>query len=372
MKITIQQEDLNNALGVVHNVVPAKTTMPILTCVLLEAGDEGLRLSATNLDISVTTITDKVEIAEPGRVAVPAGKFINFARTLGPGEVVIEEKDGGFRVLAGHSVFSESCMNVEEFPHLPDLEGKKPLEVETKGLTAMIKETSYAISRDETRPALMGIKWEIKPTTLTMVATDAHRLARSRRAMEWGVTEEMDLITDTQGLLQFVRLADGSEKVAIHVGSNQLSFGIGATTLHTRLLDGAFPDYTAVIPKDNDLIATIDRENLMSAVRRVAITADRITSQIRMGIDKGRLDLSAVGADGSRTEDQLAIGYEGTPMEIGFNYSYLLDVLKNIKSDEILMSLKDPQSAALIAPGETAETGDDLLCLLMPLRLTSD
>lgn len=372
MKITIQQEDLNNALSVVHSVVPAKTTMPILTCVMMEAGEEGLRLSATNLDISVTTMTEKAAVAEPGRVAVPAGKFISFVRTLSPGEVVIEEKKGSFQVVAGNSSLTESSMNVEEFPNLPEIEQKKSLEVDAKALAGMIKETSYAISRDETRPALMGIKWEIKPTALTMVTTDAHRLARSKRNMDWGVTEDRDIIADTQGLMQFVRLADGQEKVGVHVGSNQLSFEIGETTLHTRLLDGQFPDYTAVIPKDNDLLMTADRESLIASVRRVSITADRITSQVRIGLDKQNMELSAVGADGSRTEDQLAVGYDGTPLEIGFNFTYLLDVLKNIRSDNIQMSLKDPQSAALITPVGDSESGDDLLCLLMPLRLTSD
>jgi len=372
LKITIQQEDLNNALSVVHSVVPAKTTMPILTCVLMEAGEEGLRLSATNLDISVTTVTDKVEVKEPGRIAVPAGKFISFARTLAPGEVQIEDKAGSFRVIAGKSSLTESSMNVDEFPNLPEIEQQQALELDSTGLVAMIKETAYAISRDETRPALMGIKWEIKPTNLTMVATDAHRLARSKRNMEWGVTEDRELIADTQGLMQFVRLAEGAKKVGVHIGSNQLSFNIGDTTLHTRLLDGQFPDYTAVIPKDNDLLLTVDRESLMSSVRRVSITADRITSQVRMGLEKQSMELSATGADGSRTEDQLPVNYDGTALEIGFNYNYLLDVLKNIRSDNIQILLKDPQSAALIAPAGESDSGDELLCLLMPLRLTSD
>jgi len=372
LKLTIQQEDLAQSLLVVANVVPAKTTMPILTCVLLEAGDEGLRISATNLDISITTVTDKAKIGGAGRVAVPAAKFVQFVRSLGPGEVKIDEKDGRFRVLAGKSTLTESSMNADEFPSLPALDADKPLEIDSSVLVDMIRETAYAISKDETRPALMGIKWEIKSDSLAMIATDAHRLSRSRRELVLDLGGDRDLIADTQGLLHYARLAEGEEKTALYMGENQLSFGIGATVLHTRLLEGPFPDYTAVIPKNNELLMTVDRDKFHGAVRRVSITADRITSQIRLGLENDRLELSATGTDGSSVEDELAVGYQGAALEIGFNYTYLLDVLKNIRADDVQMAFRDPQSAALVRPVVEGEAGADLLCLLMPLRLTSD
>ncbi len=157
------------------------------------------------------------------------------------------------------------------------------------------------------------------------------------------------------------------------MGENQLSFRAGQTILHTRLLEGPFPDYNAVLPKGNDKIVSIDREALGQAIRRVSITADRITSQIRLGLENDRLELSAKGTDGSRAEDEVAVGYTGDAMEIGFNYTYLLDILKNMKSDNVQMRLRDPQSAALLSPAnESGEANDDLLCLLMPLRLAGD
>ena len=372
LKFTIQQEDLQNALGLVANVVPGKTTMPILTCVLLEAEDDRLTVSATNLDMSVTTGTGNVNVKSGGRLAVPATKFIPFVRSLSAGEVQITEKGGRVNIVSGKASLSESSMNAEEFPALPALDGDKGLEVETGDLTRMIKSTAYAVSRDETRPALMGILWELKPTALTMVATDAHRLARITRKADWGIKDVTTLITDTQGLLQFVRLAEGCEKSEVFFNDNQLSFRMGETTLHTRLLEGPFPDYTAVIPKANNMTMTIDREAFINAVRRVSITADRVTSQIRLGIENGRLELSATGTDGSRAEDELPVSYDGEAMEIGFNYNYLLDVLKNIVADSVELSMKDPQSAALVSPAEAGADDDDLLCLLMPLRLTSD
>ncbi len=371
MKFTIQQTDLQKALGIVANVVPGKTTMPILTCVLLEADDDRLTVSATNLDMSVTTGTTDVDVKKPGRIAVPAVKFVSFVRSLASGEVEISEKDGRVSVSSGKASLSESSMNAEEFPALPVLNEKKSLEAETGNLVRMIKSTAYAVSRDETRPALMGILWELKPTSLTMVATDAHRLARITRDTDWGVKDVVSLITDTQGLLQFARLAEGTDKSEVFFTDNQLSFRMGETVLHTRLLEGPFPDYTAVIPKTNNMTMTIDREAFIGAVRRVSITADRVTSQIRLGIENGRLELSATGTDGSRAEDELPVSYDGDAIEIGFNYNYLLDVLKNIVTDSVELSMKDPQSAALVSPAGS-DDGDDLLCLLMPLRLTSD
>jgi len=372
LKFTIQQADLQKALSIVANVVPGKTTMPILTCVLFETEDGKLIVSATNLDMSVTTSTGNVNVKRDGRIAVPAVKFVSFVRSLSAGEVEITEKDRRVSVVAGKASLSESSMNAEKFPALPVLDGNKGLEVETSDLVNMIKSTAYAVSRDETRPALMGILWELKPTSLTMVATDAHRLARIVHKADWGIKDVVSLITDTQGLLQFARLAEGVEKSEVFFTDNQLSFRVGETVLHTRLLEGPFPDYTAVIPKSNNMAMTVDREAFMNAVRRVSITADRVTSQIRLGIEDGRLELTATGTDGSRAEDELPIAYDGDAMEIGFNYNYLLDVLKNIESNSVQLTLKDPQSAALVSPIDKGKDGDDLLCLLMPLRLTSD
>jgi DNA polymerase-3 subunit beta len=236
----------------------------------------------------------------------------------------------------------------------------------------MIRSTAYAVSRDETRPALMGILWEIRPQGLRMVATDAHRLARVSGSFGWDCKEERNLIADTQGLLQLLRLAEGAESVQIHLGANQLSFRVDETELHTRLLDGPFPDYEAVIPRQNDRRVTIDRELLSQAVRRVSITADRMTSQIRLGIERGRMELSATGTDGSRSEDEIQVGYDGDAIEIGFNFTYLQDILRNLRDSTVEMAIKDPQSAVLITPASGEGSGPDVLCLLMPLRLTAD
>ena len=379
MKFEIQQEDLQKALDVIANVVPAKTTLPILTCVLMEVADGRLTLSATNLDVSITTSTNQVEIKDPGKVALPAVKFVPFVRSLRSGTVKIAQTGEQISLVSGKSRLTENTMNVEEYPKLKALAAKDGLDVEAAVLIDMINETSYSVSRDETRPALMGILWEVRPDSLTLVATDAHRLARSSRQLSWTVPGNRDMIVDTAGLRHLPRVAAGmkddeaaSGNITVFMGENQLSFRSGPTVLHTRLLEGPFPDYNAVIPKDNDKDITVDKADFAQAIRRVAITADRITSQIKLGIESGRMELAARGTEGSQSEDEIPVGYEGDAMEIGFNYNYLQDILKNIKSESVILSLRDPQSAALIKPVDEdgAETG--VLCLLMPLRLAGD
>jgi DNA polymerase-3 subunit beta len=398
VKIEIQQEDLQQALDIVANVVPAKTTLPILTCVLMDVADGRLTLSATNLDISITTSTDAVEVKDAGKVAVPALKIVPFVRSLRSGSVTIAQKGEQITLTSGKSRLTENTMDVKEYPKLKTLEEKDGLDVEARVLIDMVNETSYSVSRDETRPALMGILWEVRPESLTLVATDAHRLARSMRRMDWvaaptgkkkgreiagegeSVTpDQRDMIVDTAGLRHLPRIVaagqddeKASANVTVFMGENQLSFRCGPTVLHTRLLEGPFPDYNAVIPRDNDKDVTVDKADFAEAIRRVSITADRITSQIKLGIEKGRMELAARGTEGSQSEDEIEVAYDGAALEIGFNYNYLQDILKNIRSEQVVLSLKDAQSAALIKPidEEGAETG--VLCLLMPLRLTGD
>ncbi|MCP4290599.1 MAG: DNA polymerase III subunit beta [bacterium] len=379
MKFEIQQEELQKALDTIANVVPSKTTLPILTCVLMDATEGQLKLSATNLDISITTTTSEVDIKDEGKIAIPADKFISFVRTLRSGVVKFAQKGEKINLSCGSARMTQVTMNVEEYPALKVLEETNGLDMEANLLTEMINETSYSVSRDETRPALMGINWEITPDSLTLVATDAHRLSRSHRSMEWTFNENRSMIVDTAGLRHLPRVVanmkndkDSSGNVTIFMGENQLSFRAGNTVLHARLLEGPFPDYNAVIPKDNDKNVTVDKSDLAQAIRRVSIMADRITSQIRVGVESGHMELTATGADGAKSEDQIQISYEGDAMEIGFNYSYLQDILKNIKADTVVLSLNDSQSAALIKPvtDEGNETG--LLCLLMPLRLAGE
>lgn len=379
MKFEIQQEDLQKALDVIANVVPSKTTLPILSCVLLEATKESLTLSATNLDISITTSTTKATVKDPGRVAIPAAKFVPFVRSLRPGAVTIAQKGEQITLTSGKSRLAENTMSVADYPALKKPEEKSGLTIKAATLIDMINETAYAVSRDETRPALMGILWEVRPESLTLVATDAHRLARSHRKLDWKQAGEKNLIVDTNGLRQIARIAaaakdedEANTDISVFLSASQVAFRAGSTVLQVRQLEGPFPDYQAVLPKDNDKHVTIDKADFMQAIRRVAITADRVTSQIKLGVEGGRMELTARGTEGSQSEDEISVAYQGDPLEIGFNYAYLQDILKNLAAESVVLSLKDSQSAALLKPVQ--DTGEEMgvICLLMPLRLAGD
>ncbi len=379
MKFEIQQEEFQKALDMVVNVVPTKTPMPILTSVLMEVDNGRMSLSATNLENSIITSTDQLDIKTEGKIAVPAGKLVPFVRSLRPGKITVTTKGQDVQIVGGKTRLTEKTMKAAEYPALKALEEKNGFEVDGETLVDMINNTNYAVSRDETRPALMGILWEIRADGLTLVATDAHRLAMSQRKMNWQAPGDKDLIVRTSGLRHLPRIVanmsaneEGLRPVTVFMSDNQLSFRTGDTILHVQILEGPFPDYHAVIPSDNDKDLTIDKTVFMQAIRRVAITADRMSNQIRLGIEAGRMELSARGTDGSQSEDEIEVAYDGDAMEIGFNYTYLQDILKNIRTESVVLSLRDSQSAALIKPVNESGEETGVLCLLMPLRLAGD
>lgn len=376
MKFEIQQEVLQKSLDLVSGIVPSKTTLPILRCILVEAGQDDLRFSVTNLDVSMVTSVTDVSVAESGKAAITSDKLTSFVRSLAPGNVVFSVEDNKLKISSGKASCEVPCNNPEEYPSLPVLDDRHTLKVSGDVLGDMIAETSYAVSRDETRPALMGVLWDVSGDGLTMVATDAHRLSRSGRSLTWGRTEARQMIVDTTGLRQLARViahGEQGDEVIIFPGDNQLSFQAGSTVLHARLMEGPFPDYNAVIPKSNDKLVTVDREGLAQAVRRVSILADRMTNQIRVNLAQNSMTLSARAADGGHAEDELTVSYDGEDMEIGFNFTYLLDVLKNIRTETVQLSLRDNTSAALLVPvDESGAASETLLCLLMPLRLAGD
>lgn len=263
-------------------------------------------------------------------------------------------------------------MAVEEFPALPKLDKQTSFEIPGPTMVEMIRSTLYAISRDETRPALQGVLWEMNAEGLTMVATDGHRLARVHRKLDLGVKEERKLIASSAGLSQVLRLAEDCEVVKIYLGEHQLSFEMGDTLVHTRLVEGVFPNYEQVIPKQNSQRMVCDRATLAERVKRVKISADRVTSQIRFELDGEIMTLSAAGTEGSHAEDEIPVEYSGKPLVIGFNHNYVEDVLRHLPGENVVVALDRPDSATIFVPGENADIdvlNTDQLCLLMPLRL---
>lgn len=372
MKIQVQQTDLARALSAVANVVSSKTTLPILSTILFDSSKDGLTLAATDLDVSVVTRVSEVQVTKNGQAAVPAAKFVPFVRTLGPDPLDLEADGETVKLRSGKARLEEPAMAAEDFPALPKVEDADSFEVPSATLVDMIRSTIYAISRDETRPALQGVLWELSPNSFTMVATDGHRLARVTRKVNLTLGAERKLIASSAGLNQVIRLAEEVETVKIHLGEHQLSFEMGPSTVHTRLVEGMFPNYEQVIPKGNEKRVVCDRQTLADRIRRVKISADRVTNQVRFHLAPDLVTLRASGTEGSRAEDEFAVEYQGEEMVIGFNHTYVEDVLKHLQSENLVLALDRPDSAAIFVPGDSADVsvvGSDDLCLLMPLRL---
>lgn len=372
MKIQLQQADLSRALNAVANVVSTKTTLPILSTILFDVQKDGMTLAATDLDVSVVTRIREVQADKPGKAAIPAAKFVPFVRTLSPDPLTMEMVAQKVKLRSGKARLEEPSMAVEEFPNLPKIDDKMHFSLPGNVLVDMIRSSLYVISRDETRPALQGVLWELGPNGISMVATDGHRLARIRRKVNLGIKEARQLIASSAGLTQVLRLADGVETVQIYVGEHQLSFEMGDTTVHTKLVEGIFPNYEQVIPKSNQQRVVCDRATLAKRVKRVKISADRVTNQIRFELEANRMTLSAAGTEGSQAEDEIEVEFKGDPVVIGFNHNYVEDVLRHLPGENVTIALDRPDSATIFVPGDSPDINvleSDDLCLLMPLRL---
>ena len=391
MKFTTSSADLLDALNTASGAVPSKSTLPILECILFENKDGTLLLSATDLEISITQEVD-VQFAangEAGReeaIAVPARRLIDTLRALpdlpvtfsageGEGEdqlAVRLETDQGEYKMVGH--------DGTDYPDLPELESEeRRIELESALLSRAISKTSFAVSKDALRPAMMGIYFEIGPDEGRTVATDGHRLVRLQ--MDALVSEEeLSFIVPEKALSLAGRVA--SDQAAgegglctVSVGEGHVGFNFGNAQVMARLIDETYPNYGAVIPDQNEKRLTVGREALLAAVKRVGLYSSSTTNQIRLEINDDRLNISAEDIErSSKAHEEVRCDFDGQgeeEMTIGFNANYLTEVLSNLTgADDVVFKLSTPNRAGIVTPQEQAE-GEDVLMLIMPVMLNT-
>lgn len=368
MRFTISREKLQDGLAAVGAVVPGKSTLPVLTNVLVEAGAKGIGFSATDLDIAVTTVVTG-DVEESGGMTVPARKLVDIAKELPPTAVRISSLGDQRLVLdCGRAHFKILGLAKEEFPSLPAVKFSGTWRVASSTLQELIGHTAFAVSVEESRPILNGVLWEMNSDSMVMVATNGHRLARMEIGTKTPKNLLGSLIIPPKALDQIRRLFPADEELEIGRGDNYLAFRSPFTTIYTRLIEGPYPPYDQVIPKDNDKWALIDKSALSSALRRMSVIASDQTHRIRMTFNAGILRFSVQTPDLGEAQDELAIRYNGDPLDIGFNASYLLDILKYMPTDEVRMTFKAPERAATIEPEAWSGNGK-YMCLIMPLRL---
>ena len=368
MRFTISREKLQEGLTAVAASIPAKTTLPVLANILVETTERGIRLSGTDLDIAVSTEVS-ADVETPGAITIPAKKLSEIARELPLAPVKIGAM-GEQRITleCGRSRFKLLGLPRDEFPTFPQVRFQDSWRVRSGDLQKLISHTSFAVSTEESRPILNGVLWELRADRMRMVATNGHRLARMDVPITSGNSPGGDLIVPPKALDQVRRLFPAEEELEIAQGDNHLGFRSPFTSVFTRLIEGPYPNYEQVIPRDNDRVAISDKVALISALKRMSVIASDQTHRIRLSFNAALLRFSVQTPDLGEAQDELPIRFTGDPIDIGFNANYLLEILRYIPTDEVRVTLKAPERAVTVEPEAWSDPAS-YLCLVMPLRL---
>ena len=365
MNFTITRQNLHSGLAAVSASIPSKTTLPVLSNILFEAKEDGVWMSGTDLDVAVR-VKVPADVKEAGSLTAPGKKLVEITRELPDQPVEVATRNEQIELKCGRSHFKLNGLPAEEFPTLPEVDFSEGRTVTGKDVNGLIHRTAFAVSTEESRPILNGVLWELRDGSMRMVATNGHRLARMGVPAESKGAPSADFIVPPGALQQVQRLFKDDDSLEVARSGNHLGFRAGSTEVYTRLIEGTYPNYDQVIPRDNDKMATIDKKALESAVRRMAVVASDQTHRIRMKFEPGRVHLNVMTPDLGEGHDEIEVGYDGEELEIGFNANYLLEVLRYMPTDEVQVAFKAPERAATIEPvGEEL----DYLCLVMPLRL---
>src|SRR5436853_654089 len=368
MRFTISREKLQEGLTAVTATIPAKTTLPVLANILVETTERGIRLSGTDLDIAVSTEV-AADVEAMGAITIPAKKLSEIARELPPSPVKIASA-GEQRVTldCGRSHFKILGLPKDEFPTFPTVGFDNSWRIRSGDLIKLISHTSFAVSTEESRPILNGVLWELKPDMMRMVATNGHRLAKMEMPLKSAGAPASDLIVPPKALEQIRRLFPEDEELEIAKGENHLGFRSPFTAVFTRLIEGPYPNYDQVIPRDNNRVAIADRLALTSALRRMSVIASDQTHRIRLSFNAALVRFSVQTPDLGEATDELPIRFTGDPLDIGFNANYLLEILRYIPTEEVKLTFKAPERAATLEPEGWSDSAS-YLTLVMPLRL---
>jgi DNA polymerase-3 subunit beta len=372
MKFTASSADLLRALTTVSGAVPAKSTMAVLECILFTQEDDHLKLTATDLEISIVQ-TVPVHFESTGgrsRIAVPAKRLLDTLRAL-PALPISFSADDEFHITlkTDQGVYKMVGLDGADYPALPEVSHERSIVLGGAVLRRAIQITSFAVSKDALRPAMMGIYFQVKDAGSRMVSTDGHRLVRlTLDELRGDITR--NFIVPEKALALAARVA-GEESCTISVDDSYAAFTLGASLVMTRLVDENYPNYEAVIPVENDRRLIVNRDAMLAAVKRVGLYSSSMTNQIRLSLDTNRLEISAEDIErSSEARETVLCEYDGEPMVIGFNSVYLTEVISHIAADDIVFELSTPNRAGIVTPLAQRE-GEDLLMLIMPVMLNT-
>src|SRR5919108_909811 len=358
MKLKITRDNLQQGLAAVGASIPTRTTLPVLSNILIDVGPDSVAMSGTDLDIAVS-VTVPADVDEVGSLTVPAKKLQELARELPEHPVRMNAKGDRLELTCGRATFRLNGMPRDEFPTFPSVDFTSAWKIQGRILHELIRQTSFAVSTEESRPILNGVLWQLAEDGMRMVATNGHRLARMRVAADGIAAPKSDLIVPPKALAQVERLFAADDEIEVARSENHIGFRKNGTQVYTRLIEGPYPNYEQVIPRDNDKIAVADRNQLIQALRRMAVVASDQTHRVRLAFTSNMVRFSVETPDLGEAHEELEIDYQGDPLDIGFNASYLLEVLRYMPTDEVKLTFKAPERASTIEP--TGDTAPDYL-----------
>jgi DNA polymerase-3 subunit beta len=363
LRITVPKDELVSALGVVSRAVSTRTSVQILSGILIEAQGGELRLAATDMELSLRA-TAAAQTEGDGSIVLPGKTLTDIAKLLPGDEVVIEHRpaESVVHITAGSAEYTLHTYNPEDFPRLPELDGAPTFAVDRESLLETIHRVARAASRDESRPVLTGILVSFTGGKIVMAATDSYRLAVKETELS-GSAPELEAIVPSRALQELARVATSGDTVEVGVHENQVLFALDGVWLTTRRIDGQFPNYRQLLPEAFEYELTLPRAELLDVVRRASVMIQRATP-LQLRFAEGELTVIARTHDVGESKESMPIGFTGDTLEIGFNADFLRDGLESMDGDDVRFKLISPLRPAVIQ-GE----GDDFTYLVMPIRL---
>jgi DNA polymerase-3 subunit beta len=368
IKFSLPQSELARAAQTVNQAVPTRSTLPALMNFHVEVDADGLRLTATDLDTSVS-LRLACEDAVPGRTLIPARLFTDLVKNLPADLVTVESEGESVRISSKGGEFSLPTADPDDYPQLPRLEEERTVTLSGKLFAGLVGKVVDFVSAEDSRPEMSGVKVEFHKKELRMVGINGHMMAMA--AVDGDFQKGDDVIVLPSALQYAVHGLGQGDDVTLGIARTQIVFQLGKMTVFSRLLEGKFPDYEKVLPDDNPKKAVVRRDEILAALKRVDVVADNITHQVRFRFAEGMLELDAQqSVGGGRAHVKIEAQYDAEPLEIGFNAKYVMDVIKTLDAEEARFALDRPLSAMVVTPEPAPQSGRHV-CLVMPLRLPS-
>jgi len=368
MEFEIARKDFITPLKMLTGVVDQRQTMPILANILVAAADGQLQMTATDSEVEIQCRVPVDSLTTGGTTTIPARKLFDICRNLTDTHPIrIKQEESRATLQAGRSRFLLSCLPADDFPSSLELQSSLQLTLNRDLFKSLLLHTQYAMAQQDVRYYLNGILMDFKSDKLVVVATDGHRLALAHSTMHLPDAAPSQIIIPRKAVLEISRMLDtADEEVRLEIDQHHIKIHFSAElTLISKLIDGRFPEYQAVLPANNDKTMSVNCELLKQALSRAAVLSNEKYKGVRMNMDAGLLRLSTHNTEQDEAEEELEIAYEGDGLEIGFNVSYLLDAINAIPTDEVVLQFSDPNSSCLIQPKEI----ETVRYVIMPMRL---